>query len=215
MPQVQHIDVEVRPSQGYQTVGFTARVVFDTPVSLDEAKFEADLTYHELEELALNRLTTLKGKHQQGEVAPLAPGYPSQPAQQVPAGGLEWNIGLKPNGAGSFRYPSTVSFSKENFIETAKGLLAGLNIPADEVVIFDDRGGPKGIEAGNEYYCAGKVKARQESRLSQAMGDKSIVANIDFNDNGTLKMSLSRDGKVAIQAMQIVGQFAKMDVTPF
>jgi hypothetical protein len=219
MPQVQHIDVEVRPSQGYQTVGFTARIVFDTPASLDEAKFEADLTYHELEELALKRISNLKGKHQQEEVAPIAHLNGSSAAANTSGLSLDWKIGYKPNGAGSFRYPSTLSYSKERFIEEAKKLLPGLGIPADEVVIFDDRGGTKGIEAGNEYYCAGKVKARQESKLNQAMQGKSIVANIDFGDDGTLKMSLSRDGKTAMQAMAIASQFATLGAieqsTPF
>ena len=218
MPQVQHIDVEVRPSQGYQTVGLTARVVFDTPVSLDEAKFEADLVYHELAETALRRIDDLKAKHTEGVVAPAATPV-QQFASLMPSGGLEWKIAYKPKGAGSFEYLSSQSYSTEKFIQDAKALIPDLGIPADEVVVFDDRGGARGIEAGNEYYCVGKVKARQDSRLMQAMQGKAIVANIDFNKDGTLKMSLSRDGKTALQALQIAGQFATLgaveETTPF
>lgn len=218
MPQVQYIDVEVRPSQGYQTVGLTARVVFDNPVSIDEAKFEADLVYHELAEVALKRISELKAKHTDEVVArPASSVAPA--AVSAPVGGLDWKIAYKPNGAGSFEYPSTVSYSKEKFIEEAKRIIPTLGIDPAEVVVFDDRGGPKGIEAGNEYYCAGKVKARQDSMLMRAMQGKSIVANIDFNRDGTLKMSLSRDGKTAMQAMQIAGQFATLgaveETTPF
>ena len=83
------------------------------------------------------------------------------------------------------------------------------------MLVFDDRGGAKGIEAGNEYYCAGKVKARSDSRISMAMGDKSIVGNVDFNRDGTLRVSLSRDGKAAIAGLQIASQFASMDAVPF
>jgi hypothetical protein len=208
MSQVSYIDVEVRPSQGYQTVGFTARVVFNEPVSLDEAKFEADLVYAELEDLALKKLDFLKGKHTQGELAQ------TPMPQQAPAQG-SWAIAYKPNGAGTFEYMPTSVFPTDRFVGEAKAQLPSLGLPVEEVVVFDDRGGAKGIEAGQEYYCAGKVKVRSDSKLAAAMQGKSIVGNIDFNKDGTLKVSLSRDGKNALQALQIAGQFASMDATPF
>ena len=212
MSQVSHVDVEVRPSQGYQTVGFTARLVFTEPVSLEEAKFEADLAYSELEDLALKKIEFLKGKHTQGELAqtPSAP----QPAPQS-NGSMQWAIAYKPNGAGSFEYLPTSVFSTDRFISEAKAQIPGLGIPESEVVVFDDRGGAKGIEAGQQYYCAGKVKARSDSNLAKAMQGKSIVGNVDFNKDGTLRVSLSRDGKTALGALSIANQFASMDATPF
>lgn len=212
MSQVQHIDVEVRPSQGYQTVGFTARVVFNSPVSLDEAKFEADLVYSELEDLALKKIDFLRSKHTDGEMAAPA----TQPAAaNRPVGNLQWAIAYKPNGAGSFEYLTTSSYPTERFISEAKAQIPALGIPESEVVVFDDRGGAKGIEAGNEYYCAGKVKARSDSNLAKAMNGKLIVGNVDFNKDGTLRVSLSRDGKAAVAGLQIASQFASMDATPF
>jgi hypothetical protein len=212
MAQVSHIDIEVRPSQGYQTVGFTARIVFPEPVSFEEAKFEADLAYAELEDLALKRIVSLKEKHTEGEVA--RPSFsPQQSNGSVSAG--DWKTAFKPNGAGSFEYLSTSAFSTERFVQEAKAQIPSLGIDPEQVVVFDDRHGPKGIEAGNEYYCAGKIKARQDSKLLQAMQGKAIVGNIDFNRDGTLKVSLSRDGKTAVGALQIASQFATMDSTPF
>jgi hypothetical protein len=212
MSQVSHIDVEVRPSQGYQTIGFTARLVFAEPVSLDEAKFEADLAYAELEDLALKKIDFLKSKHTEGEPAKQTASA-SQPSQSVSGG--DWKTAFKPNGAGSFDYLPTSVFSSDRFIQEAKTHIPGLGIPEEQVVVFDDRGGPKGIEAGNEYYCAGKVKARSDSKLGAAMGNRSIVGNVDFNRDGTLRVSLSRDGKAAIAGLQIASQFASMDATPF
>jgi hypothetical protein len=212
MPQVSHIDVEVRPSQGYQTVGFTARIVFNEPVSIEEAKFEADLAYSEFEDLALKKIDFLKTKHTEGEPARHAP---SQQGSSQPSGGMDWKIAYKPNGAGTFEYLSSSSFSTDRFIQEAKTQLPGLGLPLDEVLVFDDRGGAKGIEAGQEYYCAGKVKARSDSNLAKAMQGKTIVGNVDFNRDGTLKVSLSRDGKSAVGALQIASQFATMDATPF
>lgn len=212
MPQVSHIDVEVRPSQGYQTVGFTARLVFPEPVSVEEAKFEADLAYAEFEDLALKKIDFLKTKHTDGEPArhAFSPQHNGQSS-----GNMEWKIAYKPNGAGTFEYLSSSSFSTERFVQEAKTHLPSLGLPLEEVVVFDDRGGARGLEAGQEYYCAGKVKARSDSKLASAMQGKSIVGNVDFNKDGTLKVSLSRDGRTALQALQIAGQFASMDATPF
>jgi hypothetical protein len=47
------------------------------------------------------------------------------------------------------------------------------------------------------------------------MQGKTIVGNVEFNRDGTLRVSLSRDGKAAIGALSIVSQFATMDATPF
>ena len=212
MPQVSHVDVEVRPSQGYQSVGFTARLVFPEPISLEEAKFEADLAYAEFEDLALKKIEFLKSKHTEGELARPAT---LAPATSQPASAGDWKIAYKPKGAGTFEYLPTSVFSSERFIQEAKAQLPSLGIPVEEVVVFDDRGGARGIEAGEQYYCAGKVKARSDSKLGTAMGNKAIVGNVDFNRDGTLKVSLSRDGKAAIAGFQIASQLASMDATPF
>ena len=212
MSQVSHIDVEVRPSQGYQTVGFTARLVFSDPVSLEEAKFEADLAYAELEDLALKKIDFLKSKHTEGEPARQVVSSANQ-QQSGPVGG--WAVAYKPKGAGTFDYLPTSVFSTERFIEEAKAQLPSLGLPIEEVVVFDDRGGARGIENGEQYYCAGKVKARADSKLARAMDGKSIVGNVDFNKDGTLRVSLSRDGKTALGALSIANQFASMDATPF
>ena len=213
MSQVSYIDVEVRPSQGYQTVGFTSRVSFPVPVSPDEAKFESDLVSSELECLALKKIDFLKTKYTDGGMEPTAPQVQSAPAQSN--GSMQWAIAYKPKGAGTFDYLPTSVYPTERFIAEAKTKLPELGLPIEEVVVFDDRGGPKGIEAGQEYYCAGKVKARSDSNLAKAMQGKTIVGNIDFNRDGSLRVSLSRDGKAAISGLQIAGQLASMEGTPF
>ena len=211
MSQVAHIDIEVRPSQNYQTVGFNARLVFDPPVSFDEAKFEADLAYAELESIALKRVKEL-GEHK-GSGIPHPMEQSGMPVASV--SGDNWKQAIKPNGAGNFRFLPTTIFSKQDFIRAAEQLLPSLGLDPEQVVVFDDRGGDRGIEAGEKYYCAGKVKARKDSQLESIMDGKSIVANIDFDNDGSLKMSLSRDGKTAVQAVKIAGQMKSMDAVPF
>jgi hypothetical protein len=212
MSQVTHIDVEVRPSQNYQTVGLTARLVFDPPVSFEEAKFEADLAYAELESVALKRVKDLG--EQRGNSIAHPTEQPGIPILSL-VGGDNWKQAIKPNGAGNFKFLPTSVVSKQDFISMAEAKLPALGIDPEQVVVFDDRGGDRGIEAGEKYYCAGKVKARRDSQLESIMDGKSIVANIDFDNDGSLKVSLSRDGKTAIQAVKIAGQMKQMDAVPF
>jgi len=212
MSQVTHIDVEVRPSQNYQTVGLTARLVFDPPVSFEEAKFEADLAYAELESVALKRVKDLG--EQRGNSIAHPTEQPGIPILSL-VGGDNWKQAIKPNGAGNFKFLPTSVVSKQDFISMAEAKLPALGIDPEQVVVFDDRGGDRGIEAGEKYYCAGKVKARRDSQLESIMDGKSIVANIDFDNDGSLKVSLSRDGKTAIQAVKIAGQMKQMDTVPF
>lgn len=209
MAQVSYIDVEVRPSQNYQTVGLTARIIFDPPVSFDEAKFEADLAYAELESVALKRVKEL------GEQRGIP--HPNEQSGPLTVGSVSdsWQQAIKPNAAGTFKYLPTSVVSKQDFIRMAEALLPSLGLDPEQVVVFDDRGGDRGIESGEKYYCAGKVKARKDSTLESIMDGKSIVGNLDFESDGSLKGSLSRDGKSAMQAFKIAGQMKTMDAVPF
>lgn len=210
MAAIQFIDIEVRPSQNYQTVGITARLVFPEPVSIEEAKFEADLAYDELKPIALKRIAELSEVRGPEQGRPTIISGSPAPAST----GSDWRIGSKPEGRGSFRYLPTTVVTESEFVSQAKALIPALGFNPDEVVVFDDRGGPRGLENGGEHYCAGKVKARQDSRLAAAMQGKAIVANIDFESDGSLKITPSRDGKAALQAMTIASNLMPAS-TPF
>jgi hypothetical protein len=211
MPEISQIEVEVRPSRNYQTVGVKATVLFNPPVGIDEAKFEADVVYAELEQVAEKHLASIGGNQPQSS-APAAP--VTSTVAVLPQGGINpndqntWPIAYKPNGAGSFRYLPTSMVSRIDFCNMAEQKLAALGIRATDVTVFDDRGGERGIEAGNHSYCSGKVKAKPDTALMNAMGGKAIVANIDFVDGGDVRVTLSRDGKTALEALKIAGQLA-------
>lgn len=216
MPEISHIDIEVRPSQNYQTVGFTARLVWETPVSMEEAKFEADVAYSELEEIALKRVSQLSEQRTETMGIPMQaiPGNNNGSVGVNAVDDSTWPIAHKPNGAGTFRYLPTSVVSRERFLEMAKSKLADFGLNEDVVNIFDDRTGDRGIERGGQSYTAGKIKAKPDTALAAAMQGKTIIANIDFSPGGDVKVSLSKDGKTAMQAMKIAGQFAAVD-TPF
>jgi hypothetical protein len=217
MPEVSQITVEVRPSQNYQTVGISAVLVYNTPVSMEEAKFDADVAYAELESVALKRVEQLSSQRTESMPVPTQSfSVPTGMSVGVsPVDDSTWPIAYKPNGAGSFKYLPTSVVPRERFIDMAKAKLPELGLSEEQVNIFDDRTGDRGIENGGQSYTAGKIKAKPETPLAAAMQGKAIVGNIDFTPGGDVKVSLSRDGKTALQAMKIAGQFATLDATPF
>lgn len=206
MVHVQHTDIEVKPSRNYQSVSFSFRLIFDSPVSVEEAKFEADLAYAELKELADKRLEEMAGAatHVQQTATP-----------NFSTNGDVWAIANKPNGAGSFRYIPSSIMSRTDFISLVESKLPSIGLDPSEVTVFDDRVGDRGIEVGGGHYSAGKVKAKPDSKMVQAMGGKAIVANVDFLSENDVKVSLTKDGKTALGALTIASQFATMGSTPF
>lgn len=206
-PKVEYIDVEVRPSQNYQTVGITARITFSEPVVMEQAKFEADVAYNELVEIALKRIEELSSLRPNESASAPAQGGGS-------TGKAEWRLAHKPNGAGSFKYIPTDSYSKRDFIDNAMDALSEMGIDTEQVVVFDDRGGERGLELGEQHYSAGKIKVRPETQYAAAMNGKAIIGSVDFTNSGNIRVSISRDGKSALNAIKIAGQLSSMDATP-
>lgn len=200
MPTITHLDIEVRPSIGFQTVGYTARVQFDSPVDAAEALSLAADTREILTEQALGDIKKLI-EHRtvsEGEVKAQAPKAPA-----VAVSGDGWAIANKPNGKGSFRYLTTSAYSSDQFREAIKAQLSGVGIDPEHVDVFDDRVGNYGLELGNEGYTAGKIKVKENTPLASALNGKTIVGGADFGADGSVKVNLSRDGKAALQALEI------------
>jgi len=202
---IQHIDVEVRPSIGFQTVGYTARVVFDTPISALEAISRAGEVRDLLTEQAHADIDKLVQHRQSSEVEQRA-----QAPAPVAGGSDGWAVANKPAGKGSFRYRTTSAVSSDEFRQAIVAQLPDLGISADDVDVFDDRVGNYGLESGNESYTAGKIKAKDGTRLHAALAGKSIVGGADFGPDGSVKVSLSRDGKAALQALQIAANLTQI-----
>lgn len=212
MPLITHIDVEVRPSIGFQTVGYTARVQFDEPLDIKDALTQASAVREALTLKAHEDVQSLvefrvNSESEQKAQAPQAP-----IANSAPADG--WAVATKPKG-GQFRYLTTAVYPIQRFKDDAMNLIREAGISVDDVEVWDDRTGKYGLESGNEGYTPGKVKAKDGSSLAKAMGGKSIIGGIEFNNDGTLRFTLSRDGKAAVQALAIAGNLKQLDATPF
>lgn len=212
MASITHIDVEVRPSIGFQTIGYTARIQFDAPIdtveALDKAGEVRDLlteqAHKDLEGLVEYRRTS------EGEARAQAPAPARAPA---PSGDLEWLTGTKPNGKGTFRYVSTASIGINEFKDAAVAQLSSLGLSVDEVDVYDDRTGKYGLEDGNESYSPGKLKVKDGTRLASALQGKNIVGSAEFNNDGSVRVSLSRDAKAALQALSIAENLKALDAT--
>lgn len=125
-----------------------------------------------------------------------------------------WRIGRRPKNKGTFKYRGTDVVDGSTFIDAAKQLIAQEGINPDEVVVFDDRTGKYGLESGNESYSAGKIKAREDTDLRKATGDRDIVAYVDFDeDDGSLQVHLSKNGKEALQALTLAKELGATEVS--
>ena len=92
MALITHMDVEVRPSIGFQTVGYTARVHFDTPIEAVEAIDKVAEVRDLLTEQAHKDLDVLVKQRQQAEGASAAAAASAAPVPQAgapAAGGAE------------------------------------------------------------------------------------------------------------------------------
>lgn len=212
MALVTHMDVEVRPSIGFQTVGYTARVVFDEPIDAVQALAEVADVREMLTEQAHKDIDALVAVRQSSETEVRA--QAPQPAA-APVSSDGWAVANKPNGKGQYRYVTTAHYPSDKFKVDAAALVAEAGVNVEDVDIWDDRTGKYGLESGNESYTPGKVKAKDGTTLLQAMGGKAIVGGLEFNNDGTLKFALSRDGKAAVQALAIAGNLKQMDAVPF
>jgi hypothetical protein len=206
---VTHIDVEVRPSRGYQTVGYTARITFDTPITPVEAIAAAEDVRGQLIEAAnegIDLLIEAKGN----EPAPATQAAPAP----VASGNLEWLEGQKPNNAGPIRYVSSRSVTSQQMRDVAQSQLASLGLSTDMVDIFDDRVGNYGLESGNASYSAGKLKVKDGTPLAAALQGKKIAGSVDFRPDGTIAVSLSKDAKAAMQALDVAKSLSSLEATP-
>lgn len=216
MPNITHMDVEVRPSIGFQTVGYTARVVFDEPIDAVQALAEVADIREMLTEQAHKDIDALVAVRQSSETEQRAQApqpVSTQAAAPVSADG--WAVANKPQGKGQYRYVTTAHYPSDQFKSDAAALVTAAGINVEDVDIWDDRTGKYGLESGNESYTPGKVKVKDDTPLAQAMGGKGIVGGIEFNNDGTIKFALSRDGKAAVQALAIAGNLKQLDATPF
>lgn len=221
MASITHIDVEVRPSIGFQTIGYTARIQFDEPIEtggvsyldvLAKAAEVRDLLIEQAHE-DLDRLVDYRQKSE-GEAKAQAPAPARVPSFVAPTGDLQWATGTKPNGKGQFRFVTTASIGISEFKQQAQSQLAGLGLNPDDIDVYDDRTGKYGLEEGNEGYSAGKLKVKDGTPLAAALQGKSIVGSVDFNNDGSIRVSLSRDAKAALQALSIAANLKTLDATP-
>lgn len=216
MPEVTvtHIDIEVRPSRGYQTVGYTARVTFDQPVEAVEAIALSEDVRGLLMEAANEGIDILIQQRDAQPAAATAAPAPSPAGAPVASGGLEWLEGEKPNNAGPIRYVSSKSISSQQLREAAQQQLASLGLSTEMVDIFDDRVGNYGLESGNASYSAGKLKVKDGTPLAAALQGKKIAGSVDFRPDGSIAVSLSKDAKAAMQALDVAKSLSQLEATP-
>lgn len=138
-----------------------------------------------------------------GQVAaPPAPvGAPQQPAPQAPAPAaaapqqVVWMNGSK-KGGGTIKFRPTTNLPTETFKqEVLKKIAASGDPNAGSYVVYDERLGPDGLEAGGESYGVASVKTREGHPAHQAMKKGRGVQQayfVDFTSAGGVKVTKSQ-----------------------
>lgn len=124
-----------------------------------------------------------------------------------------WAIGNKPKNSGTIRYLTTSAFPTDRLKAEATQQLAAAGIDPAQCVIYDDRYGNYGLESGNAQYAAGKVKAADGTVLAQLTNGR-FVAYVDFQNDGSLKVGLSKDGQAAVAALRAMGNVQQAGAFP-
>ena len=222
-----HIDVEVRPSWGYQTEGVSGRYVFASPRSLTEVQPAIDAIHQTLEAAAAAKVDQLvalrEGREQQATAAKAQqarqpapqqapqPAQPApqqqpapQPAQQQPAPQQQGNglvSGPRKSG-GQLKYLPEQALGKRDLEDRAKALASEQSgIPVDQLICFDNR--PR-LQQGQGQAAPAVVKARRDTPLALAMPQgRDTVAWVGFNDDGSLAVKVTDEASNAmVQAQQ-------------
>lgn len=227
---ITEVTLSVRPSLDYQTVEATASYAFPSPRSYTEAIQPIEELYQFLLDTAKEKVADLAAKRNDRESAATAqvkqalqsvqetniPDPTPAPAPISDQGGeatFAW--GENPQGKAVKYVPSTV-LSSRDFEAAIKQGIANLGLPSDQVMVFDNRVGKFGFETGNNNWGVANVIAKRDSRLLTAAGgdEKAKIVYVDFNDDGTVRVKLSKQGEQAKAALALATELGGEEV-PF
>lgn len=205
-------DVDVKASRDYQTSGLTLHYQLAGPSGMDAvAQLHAELAEQagalaadhleqHIERVKADGQRTF-GVQQQppthdeavanvqqglgGEVVGQQQGAP--PAQQPQGDG--WLTAQKPNGQGSFEFPSTAILEPGTLKTMLCDQIRGFGDDPNCFAIYDNRVGQYALEDGNSGYSIATVKPVKETDLQVRLANKAAYL-VDVDRNGlTVKRS--------------------------
>lgn len=118
-----------------------------------------------------------------------------QPVGSAGSLGGQLQAGTTPKGK-QIRFLPTSVLASRAFEDAIKTQIGQHGFDPGEFVVFDNRGtrdgSPyKGLEDGGQSYSVATVRAKKDTPLQAALGEKTAAFYVDFQDDGTVKVKPS------------------------
>ena len=115
-------------------------------------------------------------------------------------GGLQWASLKSKFGDGELRFVTTASQSTDELKNLVLNQLKGKGLNPDALVVWDNRTGQRGLEAGVPAGCVAAVKVSKEAQQFVPVEIQTIaIARAKHNADGTLYVWLTKEGESALK----------------
>lgn len=134
-----------------------------------------------------------------GPAATVAVANGAAPAP-VAAGAQEWMSVPSRFGDGEIRFLTSAAYSTERMEADVASWLQSKGLNPGAFKVWDNRTGPRGMEAGNPNGCVANIKIAKEAQ-EFVPGDIAnlAVGRVKFNANGTLYVWLTKEAEAALK----------------
>jgi hypothetical protein len=116
------------------------------------------------------------------------------------SGGLVWSSVKSKFGDGELRFVTTSSQSSDELKALVLDEMRKKGINPEALVVWDNRTGAKGLEAGVPAGCVAAVKIAKEAQEFVSPEVQSVaLARVKHNANGTVYVWLTKEGESALK----------------
>ena len=115
-------------------------------------------------------------------------------------GGLVWSSVKSKFGDGELRFVTTASQSTDQLKDLVLGQLRTKGLNPEALIVWDNRTGARGLEAGIPAGCVAAVKVAKEAAEFVPAEIQSIaIARAKHNADGSLYVWLTKEGEAALK----------------
>jgi hypothetical protein len=115
-------------------------------------------------------------------------------------GGLQWSSVQSKFGEGELRFVTTSSQSTDELRARTLEQLREKGLNPDALVVWDNRTGPRGLEAGVPAGCVAAVKVAKEAQEFVPAEVQSLaIARVKHNSDGSLYVWLTKEAEAALK----------------
>lgn len=223
------VTVSAKPLGGDAFIKLEETFTFDSPVDQGTAVVQRSLILDILREQALEEAQKTADairKHiadnPRGNVSvhPVAPAVPqgtqvgteaprfgapatvavANGATVPPTGGLQWGSVKSKFGEGELRFVTTASQSTDELKNLALAQMQQKGLNPEALVVWDNRTGARGLEAGIPAGCVAAVKVSKEAAdFVPAEIQTVAIARVKHNSDGSLYVWLTKEGEAALK----------------